>query len=132
VGLDLFGGLRLAAENASPLQFHHPDALHLGQVEDIRSAAHENEVCPQILPQLLLADKLQFPLIHIAMVPVKADHFGHIGRQLDARSGHAAGRGPHLTGLPIQALISDGGDKTRLALFDGLGQVVNGAYRHRK
>ena len=66
------------------------------------------------------------------MVPVKADHFGHIGRQLDARSGHAAGRSPHLTGLPIQALISDGGDKTRLALFDGLGQVVNGAYRHRK
>ena len=57
---------------------------------------------------------------------------GHIRRQQDAGGGHAAGRSPHLTGLPVQALVPDGGDKPCLALLDGLGQVVNGAHRHRK
>lgn len=66
------------------------------------------------------------------MVAVKGDHLGHLRGEGHSLGSHAAGGGAHLTGLTIQALVPDGGNKARLALFGGLGQVVNGHDRPGK
>lgn len=66
------------------------------------------------------------------MVAVKGDHLGHLRGEGHSLGSHAAGDGAHLTGLTVQSLVPDGGNKARLALFGGLGQVVNGHDRPGK
>ena len=132
VGLGLLGRFRHPAQQAAPLQLHHPDALHLGQVEDIGGPSRQDHRLREVVPQGSFLEKLQLPGKNIAVVAVKADHLGHIRGQMDSGRRHAAGGSAHLTGLPVESLIANGGDRPRFALLDGLGQIVNGAYRHGK
>ena len=132
MGLGFLGRFGQAAEQAAPLQLQHPHPLHLGQAEHIGGTAHQHQRLGQIVPQRILADKFQRIPPDKAVVTIKGDHLGHLRGEGHSLGGHAAGGGAHLTGLTVQALVPDGGNKARLALFGGLGQVVNGHDRPGK
>ena len=132
VGQGFLGRFGQAAEQAAPLQLQHPHPLHLGQAEHIGGTAHQHQRLGQVVPQRILADKFQRIPPDKAVVAVKGDHLGHLRGEGHSLGGHAAGGGAHLTGLTVQALVPDGGNKARLTLFGGLGQVVNGHDRPGK
>ena len=132
VGQGFLGRFGQAAEQAAPLQLQHPHPLHLGQAEHIGGTAHQHQRLGQVGPQRILADKFQRIPPDKAVVAVKSDHLGHLRGEGHSLGSHAAGGGAHLTGLTVQALVPDGGNKARLALFGGLGQVVNGHDRPGK
>ena len=131
VGLGFLRRFRQAAQNAALCQLHHPHTLHPGHVQHVSRPAHQHQLLAQVRPQLFFRNKLQLVSVHIAVVAVKAHHLGHLGRQRHARRRHAAGGGAHLAGLPIQALVPNGGEQLPLVVgADRLRVVENGAHGH--
>ena len=118
--------VRQTAQHRAAFQLCQPDALHLGQGQHVGGPARQHQFGRKISPQFFFVAKIQFGREYIPVVAVKCDHFGHGFRQGDPVRRHAAGLGAHLTHLPVQPLVPDGGHNARIAFLRRLRQVVNG------